>query len=77
MSNWLKVGYFTDSQEADARYWLERDWVSDGPGRSSKRWEGGRKPRKRTRYPLFGPRYEVGDFLVVYITERLVCTAHT
>jgi hypothetical protein len=75
MSNWLKVGYFSDAQEAGAGYWLERDWVSDGPGRRSKRWQGGRKPRRGAPYPLYGPRYEVGDFLVVYITERKVCTA--
>jgi hypothetical protein len=75
MSNWLKVGYFTDSQEADADYWLERDWVSDGPGRSSKRWQGGKRPRKGATYPLHGPQYAVGDFLVIYITERGVCPA--
>jgi hypothetical protein len=75
MPNWLKVGYFTDSQEAGAGYWLERDWVSDGPGRSSRRWKGGRKPKKGASFPLHGPRYEVGDFLVVYITEHKVCTA--
>jgi hypothetical protein len=75
MSNWLKVGYFTEAQEAGPGYWLGRDWVSDGPGRSSKRWRNGRKPRKGALYPRHGPRYDVGDFLVVYITERKVCTA--
>ena len=75
MAYWLKVGYFSKSQESDDRYWLERDWVSDSPGRASKRWKGGRRPRRGAIYPLHGPRYEVGDFLVVYVTGRGVCTA--
>jgi hypothetical protein len=72
---WLKIGYFTDSQEAAPDYWLERTWVSDSPGRTSPRWETYEKPRKGQRYPVHGPQYEIGDRLVVYITEEGVCPA--
>jgi hypothetical protein len=72
---WLKLGYFTDAQEGVADYWLRRKWVSDGPGRDSSRWATLKKPRRGDTYPSFGPRYEVGDHLVVYITELQVCPA--
>src|SRR5881275_2836217 len=75
MASWLKLGYFTDAQEAGPAYWLGRSWVSDGPGRSSTRWRGRRKPRRGQKYPPFGPRYNVGDRLVIYITRRGVCPA--
>jgi hypothetical protein len=72
---WLKIGYFTDSQEAAPDYWLKRAWISDSPGRSSPWWRTHSKPRKGQPYPPHGPRYEVGDRLVIYITERGVCPA--
>jgi hypothetical protein len=75
MANWLKVGYFTAAEEAGADYWTERDWVSDGPGRLSGRWKNRRRPKRGSPYPPYGPRYEVGDFLVVYVTKRQVCSA--
>ncbi len=75
MAYWLKIGYFTDSQEAAPDYWLKRTWVSDSPGRVSPRWKTFEKPRKGQVYPPHGPQYEVGDRLVVYITEKGVCPA--
>ena len=75
MTAWLKIGYFTASQEASPSYWLERTWVSDGPGRASPRWKTHDRPKQDEGYPLFGPQYEVGDRLVIYITDRGVCPA--
>lgn len=75
MGAWLKVGYFTESQEASADYWMDRTWVSDSPGRSSPRWKNRDRPDQDQEYPPFGPQYEVGDRLVVYITERGRCPA--
>jgi hypothetical protein len=75
MAYWLKIGYFTESQEAAAGYWLKRDWVSDSPGRSSPWWDTFDRPRRGQTYPPHGPQYEVGDRLVIYITERAVCPA--
>ncbi len=75
MAYWLKIGYFTDSQEAAPDYWLERTWVSDSPGRVSPRWEKYERPRKGTVYPPYGPQYRIGDRLVVYITEKGLCPA--
>ena len=75
MAYWLKIGYFTDSQEAARTYWLKRTWVSDSPGRISPRWKTFDKPRKGQTYPPHGPRYEIGDRLVIYITEKGVCPA--
>ncbi len=75
MSVWLKLGYFTDSQEASSDYWLDRRWVSDGPGRTSPRWKTHARPSQDQQYPPFGPRYEVGDRLVVYITRKGKCPA--
>ena len=75
MSAWIKVGYFTDSQEASPDYWLGRTWVSDSPGRASSRWRTRDRPSQDQEYPPFGPQYEVGDRLVVYITERGRCPA--
>ena len=75
MAYWLKIGYFTDSQEAAPNYWLERTWVSDSPGRVSPWWTKYEKPRKRTVYPPHGPQYRIGDRLVIYITEKGVCPA--
>lgn len=75
MAYWLKIGYFTDSQEADRDYWLKRSWVSDSPGRSSPWWKTFNRPRKGDLYPPHGPQYEVGDRLVVYITEKGLCPA--
>jgi hypothetical protein len=75
MASWLKRGYFTAAPEADPNYWLERTWVSDSPGRASPRWRQRPRPRTGKVYPPFGPRYRVGDRLVVYITGRGVCPA--
>jgi len=75
MGSWLKLGYFTAAPEADPHYWLERTWVGDSPGRSSSRWRHRRPPRRGKSYPPFGPRYAVGDRLVVYIAGRGVCPA--
>ena len=75
MAYWLKIGYFTDSQEAAPNYWLERTWVSDSPGRVSPWWKKYERPRKGTVYPPHGPQYRIGDRLVIYITEKGVCPA--
>jgi len=75
MTTWLKVGYFTASQEALPSYWLKRTWVSDSPGRTSPRWKTHKRPRRGREYPPFGPQYEIGDRLVVYITARGRCPA--
>jgi hypothetical protein len=75
MASWLKIGYFTDSQEEPPDYWMSRGWISDGPGRSSSRWKTHAKPRQGDPYPLHGPQYDVGDRLVIYITQRGVCPA--
>jgi hypothetical protein len=72
---WLKVGYFTESQEASVNYWMDRTWVSDSPGRASPRWKTHDRPTQDQDYPPFGPQYEVGDRLVVYITGRGKCPA--
>jgi hypothetical protein len=72
---WLKLGYFTAAQEGKADYWLGRKWVSDGPGCESPRWDKRPRPRAGDLSPPFGPRYEVGDRLVVYVTGRGVCPA--
>lgn len=75
MARWLKLGYFTAALEADSGYWLERYWISDSPGRKSSRWKKRTRPRRGKTYPIFGPRYEVGDRLVIYITGLGVCPA--
>ena len=72
---WLKVGYFTDAAEADADYWLRRPFVGDGPGRVSPRWKTRPRPRRGQLYPPHGPRYEVGDRLVIYVTGIGKCPA--
>lgn len=75
MAFWLKLGYFTGARD-DPRYWLnEVPWVSDSPGRDSPRWAGRPRPRRGTIYPPFGPRYEVGDRLVMYLTGVALCPA--
>jgi hypothetical protein len=75
MTYWLKIGYFTDSQEAAPDYWMKRSWVSDSPGSTSPWWERYDRPRKGKKYPPHGPQYKVGDRLVIYITEKGVCPA--
>lgn len=75
MGYWLKIGYFTDSLEASADYWMGRSWVSDSPGRESPRWNSRRRPRKGTVYPPHGPRYQPGDRLVIYTTGIGKCPA--
>lgn len=74
MQHWLKVGYFTHARE-DARYWLDRGWVSDGPGRASPRWQGRGRPGLGEPYPSHGPRYQVDDLLVIYLTGSHRCPA--
>lgn len=75
LASWLKLGYFTDAVEAEGDYWLRRQWVSDGPGRSSPRWRKRPKPSRGRKYPPFGPAYEVGDRLVIYVTGLGRCPA--
>jgi hypothetical protein len=75
MAYWLKIGYFSVAQEERADYWLRRDWVSDSPGRFSSWWLHFDKPKKGEVYPTHGPKYEVGDRLVVYLTTVGVCPA--
>lgn len=75
MAYWLKVGYFTAAQEGKPDYWLGRTWVSDGPGRESPRWHKQQRPDIGAVLPPFGPKYGVGDRLVVYVTGRGVCPA--
>jgi hypothetical protein len=72
---WLKLGYFTAAQEGEPDYWLERTWISDGPGRHSPRWETRQVPGPGDLRPPFAPKYEIGDRLVVYVTGRGVCPA--
>jgi hypothetical protein len=75
MQWWLKSGYFTDAAQAGADYWLSRPFVGDGPGRDSPRWKNRRKPRRGQRYPPYGPRYQIGDRLVIYTTRIGKCPA--
>lgn len=71
MRYWLKLGYFTDAAtEGEAAYWHGRSWVSDSPGRQSPRWDSQPRPRRGQLYPPYGPKYEVGDRLVVYVKGR-------
>jgi hypothetical protein len=72
---WLKLGYFTAAQEGEPSYWLGRTWVSDGPGRVSPRWKKRPMPVTGDPRPPYGPQYEVGDRLVVYVTGHGVCPA--
>jgi hypothetical protein len=72
---WLKLGYFTAAQEGKSDYWMGRTWVSDGPGRKSPRWNQRQAPKRGELHPPFGPQYEIGDRLVVYVTGRGVCQA--
>jgi hypothetical protein len=72
---WLKIGYFSDSQESSSSYWLERTWVSDSPGRVSPWWTEYEMPEVGVSYPPHGPKYAIGDRLVIYITEKGVCPA--
>lgn len=68
MRYWLKLGYFTEAVgEGEAAYWIDRQWVSDGPGRRSSRWEVRPRPRRGQTYPPYGPQYAVDDRLVVYV----------
>ena len=72
---WLKIGYFIDAAEAGPAYWRGRYWVSDSPGRKSPRWATRPRPQTGVKYPSYGPRYEVGDRLVIYLTEPHKCPA--
>ncbi len=68
MRYWLKLGYFGEAVgEGDAAYWMRRAWVSDSPGRRSSRWEHRPRPRRGDTYPPYGPRYAIGDHLVIYV----------
>lgn len=74
MARWLKLGYFKEVR-SDPSYWHTVDWVSDSPGRVSPRWKTRSRPRRAERNPVFGPRYQVGDRLVMYLTEIACCPA--
>lgn len=74
MTNWLKIGYFTNARE-DAAYWLDRSWISDSPGRVSPWWDHHPRPAVGDVYPPRGPQYEVGDHLVIYLTGSQRCVA--
>lgn len=72
MAYWLKLGYFTDSiDEGSKSYWMRRNWVSDGPGRAFSRWSDSYPiPEKGSKHPTWGPKFEKGDRLVIYMKDR-------
>ena len=74
MPSWLKLGYHPAAGE-DPRYWLELPWISDGPGRLSSRWNRKAPPRIGQIHPPYGPRYQLGDRLVMYLTGPKKCPA--
>lgn len=74
MQHWLKLGYHTGARENES-YWRDLPWVSDGPGRRSERWNQRATPQVGEVHPAFGPRYEVGDRLVMYLTGPKKCPA--
>lgn len=74
MTSWLKLGYFADVED-DPAYWRAVDWVSDSPGRTSPRWRVRPVPTVRSLYPAYGPQYEIGDRLVMYLTVLGRCPA--
>lgn len=74
MAYWLKLGYFKDV-DTSPDYWRGISWVSDSPGRNSPRWKQRRRPRLGDRHPPFGPRYAIGDRLVMYLTGVKKCPA--
>jgi hypothetical protein len=70
---WLKLGYFETLRTAAD--WRELDWVADGPGRRSPRWDGRPQPRAGTPRPPYAPSYAIGDRLVVYSSRSGRCPA--
>ena len=49
--------------------------MGDSPGLNSPHWTRRPRPKVGDTYPPFGPRYEVGDRLVMYLTGPKVCPA--
>jgi hypothetical protein len=75
MAYWLKLGYHRD-ERADPAHWRDHvSWVNDGPGRASVVWEKTPQPLTGASYPTHGPRYEIGDRLVMYLVEPQCCPA--
>jgi hypothetical protein len=72
MGWWLKLVYWTDERE-DAAYWKALSWISDSPGSKSPRWRHQTRPRRNRVLPPYGPRYEIGDRLVVCIANARGC----
>jgi len=72
MGWWLKLVHWTDSRE-DASYWREAPWVTDAPGNTSSLWNKRPRPALHEVLPAHGPRYAVGDTLVVCITNARGC----
>lgn len=74
MAYWLKLAYASDKRESRSDL-LSTRTVSDGPGRASPRWEQRPEPTSGTTHPPYGPKYRVGDRLVLYLTGAEVCPA--
>jgi hypothetical protein len=72
MGWWLKLVHWTDSRE-DASYWREAPWVTDAPGNSSSLWSKRPRPALDEVLPAYGPRYAIGDMLVVCIANARGC----
>lgn len=72
--SWLKLGYHTRASQ-DPHYWETIGWVGDGPGVNSPWWKQRPRPQRGDVYPPYGPRYEVGDQLVMYLTGLKRCPA--
>ncbi|MEK6272845.1 MAG: hypothetical protein AABM42_09380 [Actinomycetota bacterium] len=63
---WLKLEDFTEA-EHEPGYWERRSWISDSPGRRSRRWERRSRPRRGQPFPPYGPRYAIDDRIVVCV----------
>lgn len=74
MATWLKIGYFTEFRTTPG-YWPTVVWISDSPGRRSPWWKHHARPRTGQRHPPHGPKYEIADRLVMYLTEIDRCPA--
>lgn len=69
MTLWLKQMYMRDGNR-DRDYWENLNWVSDSPGRSFRQWSYRGVPYRGEARPPWGPKYEIGDLLVVALTSR-------
>lgn len=68
MTYWLKKGYFNrEPGESFVGYWDRRGWVNDGPGVESEFWRHREPPEVGDEYPFSGPKYELGDRLVIHV----------